>query len=71
MLILKVNRLRNQHKINVIGTDLPEPLKCFEDLSSHYKLSTDVVQNIAEVGYVEPTPIQRQTIPAMIHVSKL
>lgn len=63
----EVNRLRNQHKIHVYGTDLPEPLNSFDDLTTRYKLNPAILNNIADVGYTEPTPIQRQAIPAMLN----
>ncbi|XP_063428028.1 probable ATP-dependent RNA helicase DDX52 isoform X2 [Mytilus trossulus] len=63
----EVNRIRNQHKIHIYGTDKPEPLKSFDDLVTNYKMSDDILKNIAKIGYTEPTPIQRQTIPAMLH----
>lgn len=65
----QVSRLRNQHKINVYGTDLPEPLKYFDELTTNYKLESVILENITDIGYTEPTPIQRQAIPAMLHVS--
>ncbi|XP_071159391.1 probable ATP-dependent RNA helicase DDX52 isoform X2 [Mytilus edulis] len=63
----EVNRIRNQHKIHIYGTDKPEPLKSFDDLVTNYKMSDVILRNIAKIGYTEPTPIQRQTIPAMLH----
>ncbi|XP_046876807.1 probable ATP-dependent RNA helicase DDX52 [Hypomesus transpacificus] len=63
----KVNRLRAQHRINVHGSDVPDPLCTFAELQSEYRLSPRVLQNLREAGLTSPTPIQMQAIPLMMH----
>lgn len=64
-----MNRVRNQHRINVHGTDVPDPVCTFEELHSEYSLNARVLQNLKEAGLDSPTPIQMQAIPLMMHVS--
>ncbi|XP_067350939.1 probable ATP-dependent RNA helicase DDX52 isoform X2 [Channa argus] len=67
----KVNRFRSQHRINVHGFDLPDPVCTFEDLRSEYSLNPRVLQNLKEAGLTSPTPIQMQAIPLMMHGREL
>ncbi|KAJ8308597.1 hypothetical protein KUTeg_013471 [Tegillarca granosa] len=61
----KISHIRNQHKIHVYGTDIPEPVCTFEDLETRFGINPQVIKNIQAVGYQTPTPIQMQAIPAM------
>ncbi|KAG7484796.1 hypothetical protein MATL_G00054120 [Megalops atlanticus] len=63
----KVNRIRHQNRINVHGTDVPDPISTFEELQEEYKLDPRIVQNIRAAGFQTPTPIQMQAIPLMLH----
>ncbi|TKS82979.1 putative ATP-dependent RNA helicase DDX52 [Collichthys lucidus] len=63
----KVNRIRSQHRINVHGCDVPDPVCTFEELQSEYRLSPRVLQNIRDAGLSSPTPVQMQAIPLMMH----
>ncbi|XP_077051142.1 putative ATP-dependent RNA helicase DDX52 [Siphateles boraxobius] len=63
----KVNRVRNQNRINVHGTDIPDPVSTFEELQEEYDLDPRVIQNIKTAGFHTPTPIQMQAIPLMMH----
>ena len=51
------------------GPDVPDAIGSFEQLSSSYSLPHYVVKNVETMGYREPTPIQMQAIPLMLHVS--
>lgn len=64
-----MNRIRSQHRINVHGCDVPDPVCTFEELQSEYRLSPRVLQNIRDAGLSSPTPVQMQAIPLMMHVS--
>uniref|UniRef100_A0A8C6T907 ATP-dependent RNA helicase n=1 Tax=Neogobius melanostomus TaxID=47308 RepID=A0A8C6T907_9GOBI len=66
----KVNRIRAQHRINVHGCDVPDPLCTFEELQSEYRLHSRILQNLNDAGLDSPTPIQMQAIPLMMHVNK-
>uniref|UniRef100_A0A8C4ZIZ6 Probable ATP-dependent RNA helicase DDX52 n=1 Tax=Gadus morhua TaxID=8049 RepID=A0A8C4ZIZ6_GADMO len=63
----KVNRIRNQNRIYVHGTDVPEPVCTFEELQTEYRLNPRILQNLQEAGLSSPTPIQMQAVPLMMH----
>ncbi|XP_048840541.1 probable ATP-dependent RNA helicase DDX52 [Brienomyrus brachyistius] len=63
----KVNRIRHQNRIHVRGTDLPDPMASFEELQEEYKLDPRIIQNLQAAGFQNPTPIQMQAIPLMLH----
>ncbi|PWA22998.1 hypothetical protein CCH79_00001869, partial [Gambusia affinis] len=67
----KVNRIRAQHRINVHGCDVPDPVCSFEELQSEYHLNPRVLQNLKDAGLNTPTPIQMQAIPLMMHAREL
>uniref|UniRef100_W5LQX1 Probable ATP-dependent RNA helicase DDX52 n=1 Tax=Astyanax mexicanus TaxID=7994 RepID=W5LQX1_ASTMX len=63
----KLNQIRHSNRINVHGTDIPDPLATFEELQKEYELDPRVIQNIKAAGFQTPTPIQMQAIPLMMH----
>ncbi|XP_045074108.1 probable ATP-dependent RNA helicase DDX52, partial [Coregonus clupeaformis] len=67
----KVNRVRAQHRINVHGCDVPDPVCTFSELQSEYDLNPRVLQNLSAAGLTTPTPIQMQAIPLMMHGREL
>ncbi|XP_068456902.1 probable ATP-dependent RNA helicase DDX52 [Clinocottus analis] len=67
----KVNRIRSQHRINVHGCDVPDPVSTFEDLQSEYRLNPRVLQNLKDAGLSSPTAVQMQAIPLMMHGREL
>ncbi|XP_051491919.1 probable ATP-dependent RNA helicase DDX52 [Apus apus] len=67
----KINRFRNQHKINVQGTDLPDPIATFDQLQKEYNIHPKIMENIQAAGFRVPTPIQMQAIPVMLHGREL
>ncbi|XP_077167206.1 putative ATP-dependent RNA helicase DDX52 [Paroedura picta] len=67
----KVNHFRNQHKIYIQGTDLPEPVPTFKQLQEEYKIHPKIMQNIEAAGFQSPTPVQMQAIPVMLHGREL
>ncbi|RMC10610.1 hypothetical protein DUI87_12321 [Hirundo rustica rustica] len=66
----QINRFRNQHRINVQGTDLPDPIATFDQLQKEYKVHPKVMENIQAAGFHIPTPIQMQAIPIMLHTHR-
>ncbi|KAG5055529.1 hypothetical protein JHK85_008039 [Glycine max] len=54
---------RKQHKIHVSGYNVPSPLQSFDELKSRYNCPSYLLRNLKELGFREPTPIQRQAIP--------
>uniref|UniRef100_A0A671P7X1 Probable ATP-dependent RNA helicase DDX52 n=1 Tax=Sinocyclocheilus anshuiensis TaxID=1608454 RepID=A0A671P7X1_9TELE len=62
-----VNRIRHQNRINVHGTDIPDPVSTFEELQQEYDLDPRIIQSIKAAGFQTPTPIQMQAVPLMMH----
>ncbi|KAI4884287.1 hypothetical protein NFI96_019992 [Prochilodus magdalenae] len=63
----KMNQIRHSNRINVHGSDIPDPINMFEELQKEYELDPRIIQNIKEAGFQMPTPIQMQAIPLMMH----
>ncbi|KAK7245162.1 hypothetical protein RIF29_39997 [Crotalaria pallida] len=57
---------RKKHNIHVSGYNVPSPLQSFDELKSRYKCKSYLLRNLAELGFKEPTPIQRQAIPVLL-----
>ncbi|KAJ3438081.1 dead-box atp-dependent RNA helicase [Anaeramoeba flamelloides] len=62
--ILVARQIRNKHKINTKGNDIPNAIEHFEDLKG--KVSALFLRNTLNAGYKNPTPIQMQSIPSII-----
>ncbi|KAJ7976999.1 DEAD-box ATP-dependent RNA helicase [Quillaja saponaria] len=58
---------RKKHNIHVSGSNVPTPLQDFDELSSRYGCESYLIRNLEELGFREPTPIQRQAIPVLLH----
>lgn len=58
--------LRKKYNIHVSGNNVASPLKSFTELSSVYGCESYLLHNFAELGFKEPTPIQRQAIPILL-----
>ncbi|KAL8152779.1 hypothetical protein V2J09_010539 [Rumex salicifolius] len=58
--------MRKNHNIHVTGSNMPSPLQTFEDLKTRYNCKQYLLRNFVELGYKEPTPIQRQAIPVLL-----
>lgn len=67
--VVQVNRVRSRHRINVHGSDTPDPVCTFEELQSEYQLNLRLLENLRSAGLSTPTPIQMQAIPLMMQVS--
>ncbi|CAN6481900.1 unnamed protein product [Victoria cruziana] len=57
---------RKKYGIHVAGQNITPPLNDFVELSSRYKCRPRLLQNLRELGFKEPTPIQRQAIPVLL-----
>lgn len=60
-----------RQRIRAKGTDVPALLETFEQLATRYGVSRVLLRNVAALGYEEPTPVQRQAIPAMLERREL
>jgi ATP-dependent RNA helicase DDX52/ROK1 len=63
----QANAFRNENHIYVKGADVPEPIASFQQLQDLYSVRLYMLKNVIESGYLEPTPIQMQAIPLMMH----
>ncbi|KAL2487467.1 DEAD-box ATP-dependent RNA helicase 57 [Abeliophyllum distichum] len=57
---------RKKHNIHVSGSNIPSPLQNFAELQLRYSCRSYLLRNLAELGFKEPTPIQRQAIPVLL-----
>ncbi|CAJ1894545.1 unnamed protein product [Sphenostylis stenocarpa] len=57
---------RKQHNIHVSGYNVPSPLQSFDELKLRYNCPSYLLRNLKELGFREPTPIQRQAIPVLL-----
>lgn len=58
--------LRKKYNVHVSGNNIPSPLENFSELSSRFGCEAYLLRNLAELGFEEPTPIQRQAIPVLL-----
>ncbi|XP_047330573.1 DEAD-box ATP-dependent RNA helicase 57 isoform X2 [Impatiens glandulifera] len=58
--------LRKKHNIHVSGSNVPSPFQSFSDLKTRYGCKRYLLRNFDELGYKEPTPIQRQAMPVLL-----
>lgn len=58
--------VRKKHNIHTSGSNVPSPLRDFAELKSRYGCKRYLLRNFAELGFKEPTPIQRQAIPVLL-----
>ena len=58
----KINQYRNENNISVVGRHIADPIKSFQEL----QIGTDLKENIRKCGYIDPTPIQKQSMPVML-----
>lgn len=67
----KMNMARRENHIYVKGSDIPDLAETFSDLQERYRLAPYMIENVTKRGYQQPTPIQMQAIPLMIHKREL
>jgi ATP-dependent RNA helicase DDX52/ROK1 len=60
------NAVRKHYRIKVVGQGVPPPLRSFGQLASVLGAPAGLLSNLTAAGYSEPTPIQRQAIPALV-----
>jgi ATP-dependent RNA helicase DDX52/ROK1 len=63
----EIGVLRKKFHLHVAGDSIPPPMKDFDQLRSLYRCKKNLLRKVVEAGYGEPTPIQRQAIPALLH----
>lgn len=58
--------MRKASKIKVSGSDVPFVMVGFDGLSKRYGVDEGLMEGLAMLGVSQPTPVQMQTIPALI-----
>ncbi|CAK9436883.1 uncharacterized protein LODBEIA_P14050 [Lodderomyces beijingensis] len=56
-------KFRNSHKSKVSGDDIPIPIGSFQDMIGRFQIDKQVLSNLIDAEFVEPTPIQCEGIP--------
>ncbi|KAK9808388.1 hypothetical protein WJX73_010064 [Symbiochloris irregularis] len=59
---LSADEYRRKHDVNILERDCPPPLQTFESVG----FPRDMMDEIRQAGYTEPTPIQAQSWPVAI-----
>uniref|UniRef100_A0A8C4QM37 RNA helicase n=1 Tax=Eptatretus burgeri TaxID=7764 RepID=A0A8C4QM37_EPTBU len=52
--------------VRVKGHDAPDPVLSFETLGETFNLSEQLLKNVASLGFKRPSPVQAQSLPAML-----
>ncbi|KAL4250098.1 ATP-dependent RNA helicase ROK1 [Abortiporus biennis] len=55
-----------RQRVTAKGTNVPEPMETFQALKERYNLSPQLLRNLSEYGFVEPTGIQSNGIPIIM-----
>ncbi|KAJ3104194.1 RNA-dependent ATPase rok1 [Phlyctochytrium planicorne] len=63
----EIATFRKKHKISVQGTDIPHPSKTFKSIAHRFEFKKFLKRNLESLGHSVPTPIQMQSIPAVLH----
>lgn len=61
-----IENLRKENQITVLGKNIPPPFTTFEELHTTYNVSKNLVRNLVNCNYSQPTPIQMQAITIML-----
>ncbi|XP_078171394.1 P-loop containing nucleoside triphosphate hydrolases superfamily protein isoform X2 [Carex rostrata] len=64
--IERASILRKKYGIHISGYNVPPPLENFSELSLRFGCKSYLLENLSQLGYEEPTPIQRQAIPVLL-----
>lgn len=59
----EADKFRSINKSKVTGDDIPLPIGSFQDLVSRYNLDKKLLLNLIDNEFIEPTPIQCESIP--------
>lgn len=63
----KLGQFRKKHKIRIKGSYVPHPVASFAELYSLYNVPEYIQSAIKSIGYKDPTAIQMQLIPTLLH----
>ncbi|KDQ11156.1 hypothetical protein BOTBODRAFT_35695 [Botryobasidium botryosum FD-172 SS1] len=54
------------HRVTTTGSNVPESISSFSDLSSRYSIAPQLLRNVEQNGYAIPTGIQAYGIPTLL-----
>ncbi|KAI5962238.1 ROK1 [Candida pseudojiufengensis] len=54
---------RNSHRSKVTGDDIPLPIGSFQDLIGRFQIDKKLLSNLINNEFIEPTPVQCESIP--------
>ncbi|ODV82786.1 hypothetical protein CANARDRAFT_10243 [[Candida] arabinofermentans NRRL YB-2248] len=60
-------QLRKSIQSKVSGDDIPLPICSFEDLITRFKMDKQLLKNLIDNDFTEPTPIQSEAIPSCLY----
>lgn len=58
-------------RVTVKGSNIPGHIESFDALRERYQISSHILSNLSEHGYIQPTGIQSYGIPILLEVSIL
>ncbi|KAI3402990.1 ROK1 [Candida oxycetoniae] len=56
-------KFRNLHKSKVTGDEIPIPIASFQDMVKRFHIDKRVLSNLLDADFIEPTPIQCESVP--------
>ncbi|KAF9243779.1 P-loop containing nucleoside triphosphate hydrolase protein [Melanogaster broomeanus] len=60
------NTPRPKHRVTAKGSDVPLPMKAFDDLLERYKMGPRLLSNLRDNNYKYPTGVQAHGIPILL-----
>lgn len=60
------NAVRKHYRIKVSGYDPSPPLRSFKQMVTKHAVPSGLVRMLQQCGFDQPTPIQRQAVPALL-----
>ena len=67
----EANAIRKALRIKVAGSDPPAPLRGWDELGARYRVGPRLREALPAAGWPDPTPIQRQAVPALLEGREL
>lgn len=58
---------RKHHRIRVYGSDVPDPVRSFQDLFDRFEVKKYLRHNIEAAKFADPSPIQMQAMTISLH----
>lgn len=59
----------SRQRVTAKGSDVPDPITSFKSLKDRYHIGSQILTNLSQYGYKEPTGIQSHGVPILMEVS--